>query len=166
MAKLTDIQLLLLTTAATRTDGSLLPPPDQLADLATRVRRAITSLIKQALVAEVDAGADDRVWREANGTRFGVAITDAGRALVGVEAVPPAPPKVVEPDIAQPITKIETLVMMLRAERGATLAEMTQVTGWLSHTTRAALTRLRQKGHDIEKTKRDDATCYRIKVAA
>jgi hypothetical protein len=39
-------------------------------------------------------------------------------------------------------------------------------TGWLPHTTRAALTGLRKKGHVIEKTKRDDATCYRIEAVA
>jgi hypothetical protein len=39
---------------------------------------------------------------------------------------------------------------------------MVEATGWLPHTTRAALTGLRKKGHVLEKSKRDDATCYRI----
>jgi uncharacterized protein (DUF1684 family) len=32
---------------------------------------------------------------------------------------------------------------------GATLAELSAATGWQSHTTRAAVTRLRRQGHDI-----------------
>ncbi|HKX80142.1 MAG TPA: DUF3489 domain-containing protein [Novosphingobium sp.] len=39
---------------------------------------------------------------------------------------------------------------------------MVDATGWLPHTTRAALTGLRKKGHVIEKSKRDDVTCYRV----
>ena len=48
---------------------------------------------------------------------------------------------------------------------GATLPELIDATGWLPHTTRAALTGIRKKGHDIERTKRGDLTCYRIAVA-
>ena len=54
------------------------------------------------------------------------------------------------------------MVALLRREQGATLAELIEATGWLPHTTRAALTGLRKKGHVIERSKRDDATCYRI----
>ena len=51
---------------------------------------------------------------------------------------------------------------MLEREQGATLGEMVEATGWLPHTTRAALTGLRKKGRVIEKIKRGDQTCYRI----
>ena len=40
---------------------------------------------------------------------------------------------------------------MLSRERGATLDALTEATGWLPHTTRAALTRLRKKGYVIER---------------
>ena len=49
---------------------------------------------------------------------------------------------------------------------GATLAELVEATGWLPHTTRAALTGFRKKGHVIERSKRSDVTCYRIAAAA
>ena len=40
-------------------------------------------------------------------------------------------------------------------------------TGWLPHSTRAALTRLRQSGHDLQKEKRDTGeTLYRIAAPA
>lgn len=59
-------------------------------------------------------------------------------------------------------SKISTVLELLRREQGATLAELVDATGWLPHTTRAALTGLRKKGHNLEKCKRGDVTCYRI----
>lgn len=58
--------------------------------------------------------------------------------------------------------KIDQVIALLRRDQGATLAEMVEATGWQPHTTRAALTGLRKKGHTLEKSKRGDATCYRI----
>ncbi len=54
---------------------------------------------------------------------------------------------------------------MSRTE-GATLDEMVAATGWLPHTTRAALTGLRKKGHAIARDKRGEATCYHIAAEA
>lgn len=62
-------------------------------------------------------------------------------------------------------TKSDAVIALLQRGEGATLAELIEATGWLAHTTRAALTGLRRKGHVIEKSKRDDATCYRIVAA-
>lgn len=62
-------------------------------------------------------------------------------------------------------TKSALVLSLLQRDEGATLAELVDATGWQPHTTRAALTELRKKGHVIEKTKRDDATCYRIIAA-
>jgi len=54
------------------------------------------------------------------------------------------------------------VIDLLWREQGATIGELVAATGWLPHTTRAALTGLRKKGHVIVKDKRDDATCYSI----
>ncbi|MBB3992250.1 DUF3489 domain-containing protein [Croceicoccus naphthovorans] len=62
----------------------------------------------------------------------------------------------------EPTTKIGTVTALLQRKIGATLAEMMDATGWQPHSTRAVLTGLRKKGHVLEKSKRDDATCYRI----
>lgn len=62
----------------------------------------------------------------------------------------------------KPASKIGMVADLLRTKGGATLAELVAATGWLPHTTRAALTGLRKKGHVIAKGKRDDATCYTI----
>lgn len=63
-------------------------------------------------------------------------------------------------------SKIARVIALLQREQGATLEELVHETGWLPHTTRAALTGLRKKGHTLEKTKRGDVTCYRIEGAA
>lgn len=59
-------------------------------------------------------------------------------------------------------SKIAAVIRLLERKQGATLAEMVEVTGWLPHTTRAALTGLKKKGHTLAKDKREDVTCYRI----
>jgi hypothetical protein len=51
---------------------------------------------------------------------------------------------------------------LLQRPEGATLGELISATGWLPHTTRAALTGLRKKGHVVAKDKRDGVTCYKV----
>ena len=63
---------------------------------------------------------------------------------------------------AQRHTKTGQVLALLSRDEGATLTEIVDATSWQPHTTRAALTGLRKKGHQIEKLKRDDVTCYRI----
>ncbi|WP_417818935.1 DUF3489 domain-containing protein [Tritonibacter scottomollicae] len=63
-------------------------------------------------------------------------------------------------------TKIGKVIALLKRKDGATLDEMVEATGWLPHTTRAALTGLKKKGHTIECDKRGDANCYRITGSA
>ena len=63
-------------------------------------------------------------------------------------------------------TKSDKVIALLKRDQGATLDEMVKATGWLPHTTRAALTGLKKKGHTIARDKRDDVTCYRITAGA
>jgi hypothetical protein len=63
---------------------------------------------------------------------------------------------------AKPASKIGMVADLLRRKSGATLADLVAATGWLPHTTRAALTGLRKKGHDIERGTRDGVTTYSI----
>jgi hypothetical protein len=70
--------------------------------------------------------------------------------------------KVSSPKQPRAPSKIASVIAFLERKQGATLAEMVEATGWLPHTTRAALTGLKKKGHVIGKHKRDDVTCYRI----
>jgi hypothetical protein len=63
-------------------------------------------------------------------------------------------------------TKQALVLELLHRKEGASLAELVTATGWLPHTTRAALTRLRQSGHELQKEKRETGeTAYRIAPA-
>jgi hypothetical protein len=169
MTRLNELQLVLLTSAAQRADGSLLPSPDSVGDQAARIRKAIPPLIKRALVAEAVASAT-AAWRSDGDDHIGVFITAAGREAIGA-----APPASDEHSIAGAAaattadkrpTKGALVLSLLQREEGATLTEMVAATGWLPHTTRAALTGLRKKGHAIAKGKRGDVTCYALSQAA
>ena len=59
-------------------------------------------------------------------------------------------------------TKTTAVLTLLHRDKGATLTELVEATGWQPHTTRAVLTGLRKKGHTIERRKRDDVTCYHL----
>lgn len=173
MTKLNDIQLILLTTAAQRDSGSLLPAAASVADAGDRLTKAISALARRDLVEERPATDAASTHRTDGDDRFGVFITDAGRAGINVE---PANGKEIDegaaatPTPAAPKperqTKSAAVLVLLRRDDGATLAELIEATGWLPHTTRAALTGLKKKGHIIEKSKRGDATCYRIVTTA
>jgi hypothetical protein len=60
-------------------------------------------------------------------------------------------------------TKQQRVIELLQREGGAAIADLVAATGWLPHTTRAALTRLRQGGHTILRSQ-DEAgrTVYRM----
>lgn len=78
-----------------------------------------------------------------------------------------APALSVEPPQTRGPTKQALIIGLLQRERGATLADLMTATGWLSHTTRAALTRLRQAGHVLDKAVGETgATAYRIAAPA
>ena len=61
-------------------------------------------------------------------------------------------------------TKIAQVLELLRRGDGATLAELVAATGWLPHTTRAALTGLRKRGYAVGIDRADKArgSVYRI----
>ena len=88
-----------------------------------------------------------------------------GDAQLGNPTSPPALPSV-KPASPQPTgTKSVAVIALLSRQDGATLDEMIAATGWLPHTTRAALTGLKKKGHVIVRSKRGEMTCYRIAAA-
>ena len=70
------------------------------------------------------------------------------------------------PELNQGGTKQARVIALLERDTGATLDEFVAATGWLPHTTRAALTGLRHKGFVLDKSKREDGTTvYRISSA-
>ena len=60
-------------------------------------------------------------------------------------------------------TKKALVIELLSRPEGATVNDMVEVTGWLPHTVRAALTRLRQAGHRIVRQDSEETgSVYRI----
>ena len=62
----------------------------------------------------------------------------------------------------RPGTKQALLVNLLKRKKGTTIEAFVAATGWLPHTVRAALTRLRQHGFRIERVREDGVSRYRI----
>lgn len=87
------------------------------------------------------------------------------------EAAPPTAPASNVPPPADTAaacsspSKIEMVRDLLSRERGATLADLSEATGWQPHTVRAALSGLRKKGHLIDKQQQSGAVNYRITAA-
>lgn len=64
------------------------------------------------------------------------------------------------------VTKSAKLLTLLQNGTGASLEDMTEATGWLPHTVRAAMTGLKKKGHTIEKHVEGNTTIWSVKAAA
>jgi hypothetical protein len=185
MAKLTDTQLIVLSAAAARDDG--------VAVLPTKVNRAAASkvgvsLVRRKLMREVRAKRGMPVWRQGeDGRPISLIITRAGRDAIGVEEDGSAErqrpinelPRTTDARTRENSgekasidggatspragTKQALVIAMLCTKRGATLDALVDATGWLPHTTRAALMGLRKRGFAIERTREDGSdSIYRI----
>jgi hypothetical protein len=82
MTKLTDTQLIVLSSAAQHDEGLATRPANLNAAAAMKVA---SSLIAKGLVREIRAKADAPVWHENDDGRFAIKITKAGRDAIGVD---------------------------------------------------------------------------------
>jgi hypothetical protein len=162
MSKLTDTQLVILSTASQRADRHVLPLPERLKGGAAQ--KVVGALITRDLAAEVAARPGDPVWRETDeGQALTLVATDAALAALGVEperapdaadeAEPapvaleaakapdaaPAPATAPGERKARAGTKQALLIDMLERPEGASIAEIVANTGWLPHTVRGAI---------------------------
>jgi hypothetical protein len=180
--KLTDTQSILLTTASTRPDLCVLPAPDTIKVRGAALTRTLAALLRRGLIEEGAAGpsntsdADTGDGNESNAFRD-LKITEAGLVAIGVElpatgnrtarieAVPADAERAgLQP--ARPGGKLGQLLESVARPAGATLDELASKSGWLPHTTRAAITRLRQRGYDIQLATVADRRSYRLDVTA
>lgn len=74
--RLSDLQLILLSNAAQRDNGSLLPAQDNFKNDGDRVAKAIPSLLKRQLIEEAPISDSRQCWREADQQHIGLFITD------------------------------------------------------------------------------------------
>lgn len=62
----------------------------------------------------------------------------------------------------RPTGKLGEVLQAISAEAGATLVEITTLTGWLPHTARAAVTGLRKRGFDVALIQQSGRKAYRL----
>ena len=162
MTKLNDLQTILLSSASQRDEGSLYPLPTSIAGAGARLTKGIAALLQNGLAEESASNIAAQSHRSDDDVTYGLFVTDTGRATIGVGE--PDSPEVQPADpVATPKqSKTATVLALLSRGEGATLADLIAATGWLPHTTRAALTGLRKKSHAIEKIKVDGVTRYSI----
>ena len=70
----------------------------------------------------------------------------------------------VTPSISRPGSKLMEVIELLRRDSGATIDELIGATDWLPHTTRAALTGLRKRGHAITRDRSNGVTRYILRA--
>src|SRR5215212_6894700 len=160
--KLNDTQLVILSSASQRDDGFAVLPEGV---RAASVKAAVIRLTKLAFLKQVRVKRDQPHWlTDEQGRRIGLKITNAGSVAIGVgddgkgEEEPAPEPKrrskkAAEPGEAQRReaaaprggSKRAQIIALMQGVTGATLNDMVEATGWLPHTTRAALTGLRHK---------------------
>jgi Protein of unknown function (DUF3489) len=190
-AKLTDMQLAILSAASQREDRCLITPSTLKGGAAQKV---VAKLLATGLVREIKAKVGMDAWRrdEETGQAYSLKLTVAGLKAVAVagRGSQPKPSADVAPNAndgsskpntaastaAAPSataasmaaaprkgTKIAHVIVLLQRDQGAKLDELIAATGWLPHTARAALTGLRHRGYDIrlERGETGSASVYR-----
>jgi biotin operon repressor len=100
-------------------------------------------------IDHVDADASD-----VDSASEGAAENDTDRtdAIVPIDSSAPAAKS----------TKTARLLALLQRADGASIEDLSSELGWQQHTTRAALTGLRKKGHEVSKAKEGSVTIYRV----
>jgi hypothetical protein len=162
MPKLTDTQLVILSAAAQRNDGVLFPLPKSLKLNKGTLTAVMNNLLKQGLVSERPAGREEESWREHEGEKLTLSITEDGLRAVSGEPVEGQAPKPViakaqaknksrdssakagkRSHARKPVSPKETkqalLIGLLKRRAGATIDEVKKVTGWQAHSVRGAI---------------------------
>lgn len=156
MTKLTETQTIILSAGAQRPENIALPLPKGLAGAAAKM--AVSKMIEHGWLQEVDANLrrNELLWRETgDGHGTTLVVTDAGLLAIGIEPVvvktvaairehaAKAPPP--KPPTQREGTKQALLIEMLVRPEGASIAEIVEATGWMSHSARGAISGVLKK---------------------
>ncbi|MCH9013157.1 MAG: DUF3489 domain-containing protein [Proteobacteria bacterium] len=168
MPKLTDSQLVILSAAAQRQDGAVLPLPRSLKVNKAAATTVLEGLRKKGLLDEKPAARNAAAWSEGeDGRRMMLVLTDAGLQAISVDAdektskqspstkpppkqrsrraerklsgSKPKPKGKTSPAMARPGTKQALLIDLLKRKKGATIEEIVEATGWQPHSVRGAI---------------------------
>jgi Protein of unknown function (DUF3489) len=183
--KLTDAQLVMMSAAAQRKDRCLSAPA---AIRGAALSKVGVKLTKLGLVREIEAKPGAPIWRrDGAGQGYALKLTVAGLKVIAVnegspdtieliEAPQPQAKNVSSPDeggyparVSAPRagSKLARVIDLLQRSDGATIPNLTEATGWLPRTTRAALTRLRKRGYAVVRERFGAGdSAYRILAAS
>jgi len=187
--KLNDAQLVMMSAAAQREDRCL-AAPDRLKGAA--VSKVSAKLVKLGLAREIRAKPGTPIWRrDEAGLAFALKLTAAGLKAIAVdegseeaiepsETAQPQPPSEAKTsgspgDVGRQAhaaaprdgSKLALMIDLLRRADGARIVDLSEATGWLPHTTRAALTGLRKRGYAVVRQRLGAGdSVYRISHAA
>jgi Protein of unknown function (DUF3489) len=166
-AKLTDAQLVMMCAAAQRTDRCLSTPATI---KGAALGKVSAKLVKLGLAREIAAKPGAPIWRRDDaGQGYALKLTAAGLKAIAVdegsqntiepsEAPQPAARNVASPNegdqparvtVPRDGSKLALVIEHLQRDDGATIIDLTQATGRLPHTMRAALTGLRKRGYAV-----------------
>jgi hypothetical protein len=165
--KLTEAQLVMMSAGAQRKDRCLSAPA---AIKGAALSKVSGKLAKLGLAREIGAKPGAPIWRRDDaGQGYALKLTAAGLKAIAVDEGSPDAIELGEepqpgvknrasPDqeghpgrVAAPRdgTKLALVIEHLQRADGATIIDLTQATGWLLHTIRAALTGLRKRGYAV-----------------
>jgi hypothetical protein len=165
--KLTEVQLAMMSAGAQRKDRCLSAPATIKGAALGKVGAKLARL---GLAREIEAKPGAPIWRRDDaGQGYALKLTAVGLKAIAVdegsqdaiepdEAAQPQAKNDASPDegghparVAAPrdSSKLALVIELLQRADGATLVDLTQATGWLPHTTRAALTGLRKRGYAV-----------------
>ncbi len=161
MHKLSDSQLVVLSTASQRADGCVFPITLKLKGNA--IGNVLKSLLTKGLLEEVPGRADDTLWRYDDGAPLTLKASPAAYRNLGIDSEA-TPPTGDAPDRDRPSGKrkpaqaaaiVETkprkeptvrkdskqaqLIAMLQCAKGATIAEIVEAFKWQPHTARGVI---------------------------
>ena len=159
MSNLTDTQLTILSAAAKRDTGAVLPLPKSLKLNQAAISSVLKSLLNKGLLEEILAKPREPHWRAAEGNAFALVITDKGLAALGIDDKPATAQKTSyrstkpkaskEKPAKSKKNKSEQILDLVSRSSGASIEELQASTGWQSHSVRAVIAGLRKKGREI-----------------
>ena len=181
MPNLSNAQAALLAAAAARPDLNVLPASETLRLKGAAHERTLKALLGRGLIAAAPTAARAKMSKWVGGPdgnagdRRRLIITPAGLEAIGVESTqagdgtPDAvPEQCAHPETrrARPRGKLGVLLDAVSRPDGATLEDLAAASGWLPHNTRAAITRLRQRGFDVRLATMGARRVYHLVPAA
>lgn len=86
---------------------------------------------------------------------------EAAGGMATAASLPPCDSRPATPAPAR-VNRTDQLISLLRTPDGASIEDLCERFGWLPHSARAALTELRKRGLDVQRSKAGTVTVYRI----